>query len=145
MVGLDLNFQLGLLAGEIIYQKYLPTLSTDMMKTKVIIEVTDKDDLAKQAEFEKRYDEALGNEDKFSQVHKEWLEFYKPMERKYLPKTIECKIEKIHPTDLDKFKEGLNTYLWNTDLSHYMAEDGFFLPNIEYAWCSTIVLTRTDK
>ena len=66
------------------------------------------------------------------------------MSRKYLPETIECLIEKIEPTDIDKFKDGLNTYLWNTDLSHYMAEDGFFLPNHKYAWYSTIILTRTD-
>lgn len=145
MVGLDLNYQLGILAGSIIYEKYLPTLSTDMMQSKVVIDVTDKDDLEEHNRFQKLYDSALGNSDEFKKIHKQWLEFYKPMERKYLPKTIECKIEKIHPTDLDKFKEGLNTYLWNTDLSHYMAEDGFFLPNIEYAWCSTIVLTRTDK
>jgi hypothetical protein len=67
------------------------------------------------------------------------------MSKKYLPKTVECLIEKIEPTDLDEFKKGLNTFLWGTDLSHYMAEDGFFLPNDKHAWCSIIILTRSDN
>ena len=144
MVGLDLNYQLGILAGSIIYEKYLPTLSTDLMHSKVVIDVTDEADLAEHNRFQKLYDSTLGNEVEFKKVHKEWLEFYKPMSKKYLPETLECLIEKIEPTDIDKFKDGLNTYLWNTDLSHYMAEDGFFLPNHKYAWYSTIILTRTD-
>ena len=145
MVGLDLNFQLGILAGSIIYEKYLPTLSTDMMQSKVVIDVTDESDLAEHDRFEKLYDSALGNKDEFKKVHKQWLEFYRPMSRKYLPETIKCLIEKIEPTNLNEFKKGLNTFLWNTDLSHYMAEDGFFPPNDKYAWCSTIILTRTDN
>lgn len=144
-MGLDLNYQLGLLAGNIIYEKYLPTLSTDMMQSNIVIEVTDESDLAEHNRFEKLFDSALGNETEFKKIHKEWLEFYKPMSRKYLPETIKCRIKKIQPTDIDKFKEGLNEYLWHTDLSRYMAVDGFFLPNIEYAWCSTIILTRNDN
>jgi len=142
MVGL--NYQLGKLAGEIIYEKYLPTLSTDMMHSPTVIEVTDEDDLAEQDRFRKLFDSALGKESEFGKIHAQWLKFYKPLEKKYLPETLECRIEKIEPTDLDEFKKGLNDYLWNTDLSHYMAGDGFFLPNIEYAWCSTIVLSRTE-
>ena len=144
MVGLDLNFQLGELAGEIIYEKYLPTLSTDMLLSKVVIEVTDEADLAEHNRFQKLFDSALGNIDEYRKIHKQWLEFYKPMSKKYLPETIECLVEKIEPTDIDKFKEGLNTFLWNIDLSHYMAKDGFFPPNDKYAWCSTIILTRID-
>jgi len=144
-VGLDLNFQLGILAGDIIYQKYLPTLSTDMLKTPTVIEVTDESDLAEHNRLQKLMDNAIGRPEWFGPVHKEWMVFYKPMSKKYLPKTIECLIEKIEPTDLEEFKKGLNTFLWGTDLSHYMAEDGFFLPNDKYAWCSIIILTRSDN
>ena len=145
MVGLDLNFQLGLLAGEIIELKWLPTLSTDMLKTNRVIEVTDELDLAEHNRFQKLMDGAIGRPEMFGPIHKEWLSFYNPMSKKYLPKSIECRIEKIEPTDLDEFKKGLNTFLWNTDLSHYMAQDGFFLPNDKYAWCSVIILTRSDN
>jgi hypothetical protein len=145
MVGLDLNYQLGTLAGSIIYEKYLPTLSTDMMQSNVVIQVTDEAYLSEHNRFNHLFDSVLGNEDEFKKIHKEWLEFYKPMSRKYLPETIKCKIEKIKPTNIEQFKKGLNDYLWNTDLSHYLAEEGFFLPNVKYAWCSTIILTRTDR
>jgi hypothetical protein len=141
----SLNFQLGILAGDIIYQKYLPTLSTDMMKTPTVIEVTDELDLAEHNRLQKLMDNAIGRPELFGLVHKEWLAFYKPMSKKYLPKTIECLIEKIEPTDLDEFKKGLNTFLWGTDLSHYMTEGGFFLPNDKHAWCSIIILTRLDN
>jgi hypothetical protein len=30
-------------------------------------------------------------------------------------------------------------------LNFKMDSEGFFLPNIEYAWCSIIILTRTNK
>jgi hypothetical protein len=144
-VGLDLNFQLGILAGDTIYQKYLPTLSTDMLKTSTVIEVTDESDLAEHNRLQKLMDNVIGRPELFGSVHKEWVVFYKPMSKKYLPKTIECLIEKIEPTDLEEFKKGLNAFLWDTDLSHYMAEDGFFLPNDKYAWCSIIILTRSDN
>lgn len=138
----NLNYQLGLLAGEIIYEKYLPTLSTDMLTSKVVIEVTDKEILEKHNNFQQLMKENLGNEKEYKKVHKEWLEFYKPVIKKYIPKTLECRIQQIHPEDLDLFKKGLNDYLWHTDLSHYIAKDDFFEPNIDFAWCSTIKLTR---
>ncbi len=141
MVGL--NYQLGLLAGSIIYEKYLPTLSTDMLQSNVIIKVSEEDTL-EQERFQKLYDSALNDTEMYWKIHREWMEFYTPMSKKYLPKTIECKIEKIKPTNIEQFKKGLNDYLWNTDLSHYLADDGFFLPNVKYAWCSTIILTRVD-
>ena len=141
----SLNFQLGLLAGDVIYQKYLPTLSTDMLQSPTIIQVTDVDDLEKHARFQKLFDESTGNRDKFIAVHKEWLEFYKPMSKKYLPKTLVCQIEKINPSDLELFRKGLDTYLWNTDLSHYKTLPGFFLQNGKYSWCSVIILTRDDN
>ena len=43
-MSVDLNYQLGLLAGSIIYEKYLPTLSTDSMHSKVVVDVTDEAD-----------------------------------------------------------------------------------------------------
>jgi len=139
---IDLNYQLGKLVGSIIYEKYLPTLSTDMLQTSTIIEV-DTDDLNTHNDFQKQMRNLmLSNSKELDKIHKEWLEFYKPMSRKYLPETIECKVEKIEPTNIDEFKKGLNDYLWDTDLSHYLAEDGFFLPNVEFSWCSTIILTR---
>jgi hypothetical protein len=140
---MSLNYQLGLLAGSIIYEKYLPTLSTDMLRSNVVIEVSEEDTL-EHDRFQKLFDSVLGNEEEYKKIHKEWMKFYTPMSKKYLPKTIECRIEKIKPTNIEQFKQGLNDYLWNTDLSHYLVEDEFFLPNVKYAWCSTIILTKVD-
>ena len=142
----ELNYQLGWLTGEIIYEKYLPTLSTDMLHSKVVIEVTDKSDLEKHNKFEKQMDQTLNNPDEYSKIHKEWLEFYKPMARKYLPKILECRSSYfIIPTDIELFKKGLNDYLWDTDLSWYTAKDGFLVQDDSYGiHITTILLTRDD-
>jgi hypothetical protein len=142
MVGLDLNYQLGVLVGRIIYEKYLPTLSTDMLQSPTVIQVTDETDLTEQSRFSNLFESTLGNSERFGEIHKQWMEFYKPMSKKYLPKTIECMIDKVEPTDMEEFKNGLNSYLWNTDLSHYRAVNEFFLPNDKHTWYSTIILTR---
>lgn len=46
---------------------------------------------------------------------------------------------------MKEFKEGLYDRLWDSDLSWYFPEDDFFTPNVEYAWCSVIILTRRIK
>jgi len=141
------SYDLGQLAGEIIELKYLPTLETDMIKTNNVVKVDDNERIEN-----KRLSDILEKTYKFNggigdstQKHKDWLDHVYVLSEKYLPKKLECRITKVNPTDMVSFKEGLNEYLWNTDLSWYTPEDDFFEPNHELAWCSTIILTRSDN
>ena len=143
----DESYDLGQLAGEIIELKYLPTLETDMIKTHNVVKVDD-DELIEN----KRLQDILDNTYKFNggsgdskAAHKDWITHVYVLAEKHLPKKLECRITKVDPKNMVSFKEGLKDYLWNTDLSWYMPEDDFFQPNIKYAWCSTIILTRGDN
>jgi hypothetical protein len=145
MKGINESYQLGQLTGEIIELKYLPTLETDMIKTSTVIKVSSEDLIEN-----KRLDDILhssytfnGGSGDSTDTHKDWLDHVNILADKYLPKEIECRVTKIEPSDLDSFKKGLYDYLWNTDLSWYMPEEYFFVPNEKYAWCSVIILTRT--
>ena len=140
------SYDLGQLAGEIIQFKYLPTLEVDMIKTNNVISVSPEELIEN-----KRLHDILectytfnGGDGFDKEPHRNWMDHTNSLASIHLPETIECKITKINPTDMSSFKQGLNDYLWDTDLSWYTAVDGFFIPNMEYAWCSIIMLTR-DK
>jgi len=141
------SYELGRLAGEIIELKYLPTLETDMIKTNNVVKVDD-DELIENNRLNDILESAYtfnGGDGETTQKHKDWLDHVYVLSEKHLPNKLECRITKVNPKNMDSFKEGLKTYLWNTDLSWYMPEDDFFKPNDKYAWCSTIILTRTDN
>lgn len=142
------SYDLGLLVGEIIEDRYLLTMSTDMLKTKNVVEVTDETDLKEFHRLEKILDNTYkinGGDGVSKDAHKEWITHVYKLADKYLPKTIECKVTKINPKNMEEFKEGLRGYLWDTDLSWYMPEDGFFPPSHKYSHYSTIILTRTNN
>jgi len=139
----DLNYQLGLYVGEYITRRFLPTLSTDMLKTYTIVEVSEED-----AERHKVVNEALIKTYKWSggdDNSKEAFEVYKALNnelaRKYLLEKLECMVPKIYPTNMDTFKEGLKDQLWDTDLSHYFPEDDFYRQGHEMGWADYIILT----
>jgi len=136
----DLNYQLGQYVGEHITRKYLPTLSTDMLKTYTIVEVSKED-----AEIHRIADEALWKTDPRSTDRQEKFEVYKALNnelaKKYLSEKLECMIPKIYPTDMNTFKEGLKDQLWNTDLSHYFPQDNFYREGHKEGWADYIILT----
>ena len=139
----DLNYQLGLYVGEHITRKYLPTLSTDMLKTYTEIQVSEED-----AERHRIVDEALMKTYKWSGGtgdSKKEFEAFKALNnelaKKYLPEKLDCLVPKIYPTDMDAFKEGLKDQLWDTDLSHYFPEDDFYREGHKEGWADHIILT----
>jgi len=141
----DLNYQLGQAIGNIIELTKLPTLSTDVIQTRTTIQVTDEDDVKTHKELCSKMNDMVGNQNGFLEAHKNWIEFYNPMAKRYLPKTIECFVEKVEVTDMGMFQKGLNDYLWDTDISYYTALDGFFVQGDKYEWFSKIILTRHDE
>lgn len=139
----DLNYQLGLYVGEYITRRFLPTLSTDMLKTYTEIQVSEED-----TERHRLVDEALNKTYKHSGGDgnsKQAFEIYKALNnelaRKYLSEKLECMIPKVYPTDIATFKEGLYDQLWDTDLSHYFPQDDFYREGHKEGWADYIILT----
>ena len=139
----DLNYQLGLYVGEYITRRFLPTLSTDMLKTYTIVEVSEED-----AERHKVVNEALiktykwsGGDDNSEEAFEVYKALNNELARKYLSEKLECMVPKIYPTNMDTFKEGLKDQLWDTDLSHYFPEDDFYKQGHEMGRADYIILT----
>lgn len=121
------DFELGFDVGDQIYIAYLPTLSTDMLKTRRVIEVTNQELVSTHNKFEEEFKTAILNPDtsrNYKDIHKEHMIFYRKIIETYLPKRITCAVSLSHlPTDINIFIKGLNAYLYDTDLSHYLAEE----------------------
>lgn len=139
----DLNYQLGMYVGEHITLKYLPTLSTDFLKTYTEIQVSEEDDerhTTVSEALQKTYRTrggARGGKEEFAA----FKALNDELAKKYLPEKLECMVPKIYPTDLATFKEGLYDQLWDTDLSHYFPEDDFYRQGHELGWADYIILT----
>jgi hypothetical protein len=136
------SYDLATLAGEIILLKYLPTLETDMLKTNVIVKISEEGLIE-----EKRLHDILDNSYTFNggdgdsqQKHEDWSSYVNILAEKHLPKKIECVIPCIAPKDLKQFKKGLYDFLWDTDLSWYIPADDCFISQERGAWCSTVII-----
>jgi len=124
----DLNFQLGYISAQAFIKYELPTLSTDRLKSRNVIEVS--------KELTKEWGSRRKNK---NYEFYESLEWYKEnIEKVYLPKEIVAVIEEVYPEDFELFKEGFELALWNCDYSHYSY--GEFLFNNDMEWCSRIKL-----
>jgi hypothetical protein len=145
----SLDYIIGQLVGEIIYYKYLPTLEIDMLKTTNVINITNPKELEENNQLNDNMTDIMRDvyneyRDKlYSQAHSKWLEHTRMLAEKYLPEKLECRITQFEITNEEEFKKGLKHYLWDTDLSWYIPQDDFLKPNIEGAWCTTVVLTRS--
>lgn len=138
----DLNYQLGQYVGEYITRRFLPTLSTDALKTYTEIQVSEEDAerhrIVSDVLHKSYHGKGSGDRQEFFKVYKALNE---ELARKYLSEKLDCLIPKIYPTDMATFKEGLMDQLWNTDLSHYWPEDDFYRVGHEMGWADHIILT----
>jgi len=138
------SYYLGVLVGGMIHIKYLPTLETDMIETNRRIKITDVDDLSENIRLKKIMEDSLFKKElSYTEAHTKWLEHTNMLAKKYLPEKLECRLSQFEVSDKESFKKGLNDYLWDCDVSWYVAKDDFLQPNFEGAWCTTIILTRT--
>ena len=114
--------------GEHIVNRYLPTLSTDMIHSNRVIEVSEEDSLEN-----KRLDtewfsttrhmpnwdgEVDGSKEKWN----EYFQHNKMLEKKYLPGKLECHLGLLKINDMVEFKKGLQDSLWNCDMCSYNIE-----------------------
>lgn len=117
----SMDYQLGQYVGEHIINRYLPTLSTDLVQSNCVIKVSDQEQ-SDYEELDGDYIKSLeannwksGNSDLFEMLK----EFRKLLEKKYIPPILECHLNLIRIDDIKEFKEGLSDSLWNCDMCSY--------------------------
>jgi len=122
-VGMD--YQLGFYIGENIVDNYLPTLSTDMIHSRKVIKVSEKDEIENNR-LDDEWFNSCTHERGNSGDKKKWEAYFnhnKMLERKYLPQTLECVFSLIRIDDMNKFKEGIKESLWNCDMCSYNIDE----------------------
>jgi hypothetical protein len=144
-------YTLGLFLGDYVVTRYLPTLSTDDIKTRNVIEVSRYDQVksrelkdkwfASTEHMSKKYDKEVERQAWF-----EYRTYYIKMENKYLPKELDIIFRDIRLSDYteDEQKEiidGFITALWDCDCCTYSTkrEDLVFISN-EYVRATELTL-----
>lgn len=145
------DYYLGKLVGEIIYLRYLPTLNVDSLQSNNVINVSEEE--KRKADYlhdilTATYSDGTKPKTKYGikesteVAHKKWINYVYTLGEKYLPKKLHCKFEKIKVLNIKEFKEGIEDYLWDTDLSWYIVDEDFWVDTHEHSWYSEVILTR---
>jgi len=137
----DLNLQLGYFVGDRIVDRYLPTISSDMMHTRTVIQVT-----IAEADESKRLSDIWFKSSREGNkgFTKEWIEMREyeiALQAKYLPKTLECFISKVTPSHMDAFLKGVSTSLWSCDMCNYNLNPKDIIIDQEDEYFTKIILT----
>jgi hypothetical protein len=125
---LSIDHELGYYVGENIVNRYLPTLSTDMIHSNRIVDVSEEDTLEN-----KRLDTEWfsttrhmpnwdGKTDGDNEKWEKYQQHNKMLEKKYLPNPLECYLGLIKINDMNEFKKGLSFSLWDCDMCSYNIE-----------------------
>jgi hypothetical protein len=120
----SIEWQLGYYVGEYIINTYLPTLSTNTLKTNRVIEVSE-DETRKLEELEEVYclnsftikGTSSGEAEKESWAA--YLKYSQSLTKKYLPPTIKCYLPFIPVEVTERFKKGVCYALWDCDMCSY--------------------------
>jgi hypothetical protein len=117
---LTMEYQIGYYVGERIVRNDLPCLDVDMIYTSEVIKVT-PEELAEAKRLNdvwyNNYTDKLSGDD-----DPNWLAlraYHKELEDKYLPKVLTCYIDPFNVVDMEEFKRGVRTALWDCDMCHY--------------------------
>ena len=126
---LTLDYQLGYYVGLEIVHRFLPTLSTDMLQTLNVIEVSEEDTLENERLDTEWYETTRygGNwNGKDENGDKEKWELYhqhnKMLDKKYLPNPLKCHLSLLNIQNMEEFKKGLCFALWDCDMCSYDIE-----------------------
>lgn len=139
----SLEFQLGFYVGEYIFHRFLPTLSTDDLRSRIVIKVSDEDTIQNKHLANRWFESTRKNRVKKETDEEKnplWIEYYqhnKMLERKYLPHILKCHIPTIHNVkNIEKLKDGIIASLWDCDMCAYSlksenitithTDDGYF-------------------
>jgi len=121
----SMDYQLGFYIGENIVDNYLPTLSTDMIHSRKVIKVSEKDEIENNR-LDDEWFNSCTHERGNSGDKEKWDAYFnhnKMLEKKYLPQTLECVFSLLRIDDMKKFKEGLRSSLWNCDMCSYNIDE----------------------
>jgi len=113
---LTMEYQIGYYVGEQIVRRDLPCLDVDMIHTSRVINVTPEELVEAERLNEVWY------KDHTDDNGPNWVAlraYHKELEDKYLPKVLVCHVDPINVVDMDEFKKGLRTSLWDCDMCHY--------------------------
>lgn len=140
---LTLESQLGYYVGEYIVHNNLPTISTDAIRSRKCI-IVSEEDVAENKRLEDdwysstRYGGNWDGKTEHGQPDK-WEAYHnhnKFLEYKYLPHKFVCYLPTINVENIEEFKKGLINSLWNCDMCSYNLnpenikiydeEDGYF-------------------
>jgi hypothetical protein len=113
---MTMEYQIGCYVGEQIFRNDLPCLDVDMIHTSRVINVTPEELV--EAE---RLNEVWHN-DHTDDNGPNWVAlraYHKELEDKYLPKVLVCHVDPINVVDMEEFKRGVRTALWDCDMCHY--------------------------
>jgi hypothetical protein len=125
----SMDYQLGFYVGEYIVNRYLPTLSTDALHSRNVIEVTEEDALENKIlddewfKTTKYQDNWGGEEDGDKEKWNLYHQHNKMLEKKYLPPVLECVFSLIRIIDMKLFKTGLIHSLWGCDMCSYNLDE----------------------
>ena len=139
------DYYLGRLVGEYIVSNTLPTLSTDMLKTRQVIQVSEEETI-KHKLLSSNWLEASKTEESENEYWKPLLDYTYYLAKKYLPKELISRVPKFgleFVEDMKDFKNGIRHTLWDSDVCWYNID---FNDNIEIqktddnSWCEIIKL-----
>lgn len=145
-----LNYMLGEQVGQQIVDNFLVSLSTEMVQTSRVVQVskeeTDEYQRLSDAHTNLWYAKKMPNHDEeCTQLFYVAREYHHQLEKKYLPETIKATVLHVSPTNLKAFKKGINDTIWDSDISNYSLAEDFFIRNPKISWCSYINLVRDEK
>ena len=119
------DYHYGYFVGEHIVNRYLPTLSTDMIHSRNVIQVNQDDTIENNRLDKELYsttkyqDNWNGEEDGSNDKWRLYQQHNKMLEQKYLPKKLDCHLRLLKINDEKEFKEGLRSSLWDCDMCSY--------------------------
>ena len=135
------DYILGCEIGEYIVERELPTLSTDMLQSNVVIEVSEELSRQWKDKVEKlhkiSYRDLEG--DHYKQFYKNLAWYKKNIENLYLEDEIKVEVPPTNPSNLEEFIKGVEGALWGCDLSHYSCKS---VKGDEHKTVKVVVLTR---
>ena len=147
---LTAEYQFGYYVGEEIVTRHLPTITTDMIKSRNQIKVSDEDTEENKRLHDEWWETGQYGSRKDEELNKENWKLYRQnmvmLEKKYLPNPLKCNIDLLNIRDEKEFKDGLIHSLWNCDMCTYsLKPEDIKIYDDEDLWFTIIEFVLRDE
>ena len=147
---LTAEYQFGYYVGEDIVRRFLPTITTDMLKTRTQIKVSEEDSEENKRLNDKWWETSQYSSNPNEVTNKENWNLYfqhnKMLEKKYLPNPLKCYIDLLNIRDEKEFKDGLIYSLWKCDMCSYsLKPEDIKIYDDEDLWFTIIEFVLGDE